>query len=240
MDGIDHDQRRIGSAVFGRRGAGWRPQRSPAGAEGRGPTAQARPWADDEVRADPSDCAEAIPDRRARRRARGEDDARPDGGVSCRWRANRNPSLRQLLAPFPPRASRPQPQDRYDDVTSGQARPKFQTGQEAARTCQSRVSWAARNAAARGRIRGSKGALRPVTQDRRSSCVLMHYFMGLDHERCSPAPWKRRSGPRRGLMRSGNEPVPGFCNAARSRSGGRGSAPWRSRAASRAAWLTSV
>ena len=109
--GVDQDRTRIGSAVLGRRGAGWRPRRSPAGAEGRGPTTHARQWGDDEVRADPSDCAEAIPDRRARRRTRGEDDARPDGGVSRRWRANRNPSLRQLLAAFPPRVGRPQPQD---------------------------------------------------------------------------------------------------------------------------------
>ena len=144
MDGIDHEQRRIGSAVLGRRGAGWRPQRSPASAEGRGPTAHARQWADDEVRADPSDCAEAIPDRRARRRARGEDDARADGGESRRGRANRNPSLRQLLAAFAPRASRPQPQDRYPGVASCEVRPKFQTGQAAARARQSRGSWGGR------------------------------------------------------------------------------------------------
>ena len=158
IDGVDQDRRWIGSAVFGRRGTGWRPRRDPASAEGRGSAAHARQWADDEVRADRSYCAEAIPDRRARRRARGEDDARPDSGVSRRWRANRNPRLRQLLAPFPPRASCPQPQDRYDDVASGQARPLFQAGQEAARTRQSRVSRAARSAAARGRIRGSAGA----------------------------------------------------------------------------------
>ncbi len=39
----------------------------------------------------------------------------------------------------------------------------------------------------------------------------MHYFMGIDHERCSLAPSKQRSGPRRGLGRSENEAVPGFC-----------------------------
>ena len=126
-----------------------------AGSEGRGPTAHARQWADDEVRTDPSDCAEAIPTRRARRRTRGEDDARPDGGVSRRWRPNRNPRLRQLLAPFPPGASRAQPQNRYAGVASGQAGPFFQARQETARTRQWRVSWVVRSAAARGRIRRS-------------------------------------------------------------------------------------
>ena len=38
----------------------------------------------------------------------------------------------------------------------------------------------------------------------------MHYFVGNDHERRSPAPWMARSGPIRGSGRSGNEPVPGF------------------------------
>ena len=108
IDGVDQNRSWIGSAVFGRRGAGWRTRRSRSGTEGRGPATHARQWADDEVRADPSDCVEAIPDRRARHRTRGEDDARPDGDVSRRWRANRNPKLRQLLAPFPLRASRPQ------------------------------------------------------------------------------------------------------------------------------------
>ena len=89
-------------------------------------------------------------------------------------------------------------------------RPKIQAGEEAARTRRLRVSWTVRSAAARGRIRGSAGALRPVTRDRRPSCALMHYFMGIDHERCSPAPWTRRSGPHRGLGWFGNEPVPGL------------------------------
>ena len=53
--------------------------------------------------------------------------------------ANRNPRLRQLLAPFPPRAGRPQPQDRDAGVASCEVRPLFQAGQEAARARQSRV-----------------------------------------------------------------------------------------------------
>ena len=50
-------------------------------------------------------------------------------------------------------------------------------------------------AAAHGRIRGCAGALLPVTGHRRPSRALMHYFMGVDHKRNSPAPGKRRSGP---------------------------------------------
>ena len=156
--GVDQDRSWIGSAVFGRRGAGWRPQRSPAGAEGRSPTAHARQWADDEVRADPSDCAEAIPARRARRRARSEDDARPDGGVSRRWRANRNPRLRQLVAAVPPRAGRPQPRDQDAGVGSCEVRRLFEVGEEAARTRRSRVSRPVRSAAARGRVRTALNA----------------------------------------------------------------------------------
>ena len=64
----------------------------------RSPTAHASQRTDDEVRADPSHRAEAVPTPRARRRDRREDDARPHGGVSRRWRANRDPSLRNLHA----------------------------------------------------------------------------------------------------------------------------------------------
>ena len=56
-----------------------------------------------------------------------------------RWRANRNPRLRQHLAPFPPRASRSQPQNRYAGVASGQARPLFQAGDAVARARRSRA-----------------------------------------------------------------------------------------------------
>ena len=38
-----------------------------------------------------------------------------------------------------------------------------------------------------------------------------HYSVGIDHERRSPAPRGRRSGPRRGLGRSGNESDWRFC-----------------------------
>ena len=57
--------------------------------------------------------------------------------------------FRRLLAPFPPRASRPQPQNLYAGVASGQARRLFQARQEAARTRQSRVSWGAANGGAK-------------------------------------------------------------------------------------------
>ena len=52
----------------------------PLRAEGRGPTAHARQWADDEVRADPSDCAEAIPSRRDA----GDHAHRPPGTLDAR------------------------------------------------------------------------------------------------------------------------------------------------------------
>lgn len=70
----------------------------------------------DEVGVDQADGGPATAARRARRRARGADDARPDGGASGQWRANRDPGLRQLLAAFPARAGRPQPQDRATDA----------------------------------------------------------------------------------------------------------------------------
>ena len=56
-----------------------------------------------------------------------------DGGTSRRWRANRDPGLRQLLGAIAPRADRPRPQDRGAGVACGQVRALFQAGQEAAR-----------------------------------------------------------------------------------------------------------
>lgn len=54
--------------VLGRCATGRRPQSYPVGAEGRRPTEHTPLWVDDEDRADPSQHAEAIPARRARRR----------------------------------------------------------------------------------------------------------------------------------------------------------------------------
>ena len=114
--------------------------RCAAAAEGRRPTGYAPQWPDDEVRADPSHRAEAAPARRTRRRARGEDDARPHGGVPRRRPTDRDPGLRQLHAAFPPRTARAQSQDRDASVASRAVRSLFQAGDEAARTRRSRVS----------------------------------------------------------------------------------------------------
>ena len=66
----------------------------------------------DEVGADPADCADAIPSRRARRRIGGEHDARARGGVPCRQRPDRDPRIRELLGTLAPRARRRQSRDR--------------------------------------------------------------------------------------------------------------------------------
>ena len=69
-------------------------------------------WADDEVGIDPADCPDAIPSCRARRRIGGEHAAGTHDDVPLRWRSNRDPRLRQLLAAVPPCATRPQSQER--------------------------------------------------------------------------------------------------------------------------------
>lgn len=112
----------------------------PDRAEGRAPSALMRQRADDQIRADRSDCAAATPACQARRRARGEDDTRADGGVPCRRRAHRDPGLRELLTAFSRRANRPQPGDGEPGVGAREACGAFQAGQEAARAPQSRAS----------------------------------------------------------------------------------------------------
>ena len=77
-------------------------------------------WANDEVRADPADCAHAIPSRRARRRIGGEHDARAHGGVPCRRWPDRDPRFRELLGTFSSTTRGPKSQDRNAGITSGE------------------------------------------------------------------------------------------------------------------------
>ena len=95
-------------------------------------------WANDEVGADPADCADAIRPRRARRRIGGEHDARAHGGVPCRRWPDRDPRVRQLLATFPSTTRWPKSQDRNAGITSGEICSLLQAGKVSAGTSESR------------------------------------------------------------------------------------------------------
>ena len=107
---------------------------------------------------------------------------------------SRTQTTRSMISPLDP-----------TDLGVSQVRRLFQAGQAAARACQSRGSTGA------VRIRTAAGAHRPVAWRRWPPRCLMHYSMRTDHRQCAPDPSPRRSAPRWGPGRSGNEPVPGFC-----------------------------
>ena len=57
-----------------------------------------------------------------------EHDAGTHDDVPLRWRSNRDPRLRQLLAAVPPCATRPQSQERSAGIASCKVRPLLQAG----------------------------------------------------------------------------------------------------------------
>ena len=94
-------------------------------------------WANDKGGADPADCADAGPSRRARRRIGGEHDAQAHGGVPCRRRPDRDQRFRELLGTLSPCARRAQSQDRNAGITSGEICSLLQAGKASARTSES-------------------------------------------------------------------------------------------------------
>ena len=103
------------------------------------PSPSMEQWANDEVGADPADCAGAIRSRRARRRIGGEHDARAHGGVPCRRWPDRDPRFRELLGTFPSTTRWPKSQNRNAGITSGEICSLLQAGKASARTSESRA-----------------------------------------------------------------------------------------------------
>ena len=161
-----------------------------------------------------------IPPCRARRRVRGEHDARAHDGVARRWLANRGPGLLKLLASLPARTDGPQPQDRNAGVDWRGVCPALQAGDAATPTGRSGAQDLRSGRVRRRQVSNSPHLHRWPRRSTKLTPRLMggcaesrHYSKGNDHERCSPSPPGRRSGLRRSPGASGNQPVPGFCRS---------------------------